>query len=138
VAGGRPAPAQRELIENTARIVEEVMAVIKPGVTTVQAGQAGDAIAADVGYLEHRQAASLWPIYGHGVGTFFARPSIPLFLPEEREGDEKYTDTFEEGMVMGVESFLTYPGVGTAGFEQNLIVVHDGVEVLTRTPMLFW
>jgi Xaa-Pro aminopeptidase len=138
VAGGRPAPAQRELIENTARIVEEVMAVIKPGVTTVQAGQAGDAIAADVGYLEHRQAASLWPIYGHGVGTFFARPSIPLFLPKEREGDEKYTDTFEEGMVMGVEAFLTYPGVGTAGFEQNLIVVHDGVEVLTRTPMLFW
>jgi Xaa-Pro aminopeptidase len=81
VVGGKPTAEQRSLIENTARIVEEVMAAIRPGVTNVQAGQAGDAAAADVGYLEHQQAGSLWPIYGHGIGTFFARPSIPLFLP---------------------------------------------------------
>jgi Xaa-Pro dipeptidase len=138
VVGAKPTPEQRDLIENCARIVEEVMAVIKPGVTTVEAGQVGDAASSDAGYLSHKQSASLWPIYGHGVGTFFARPSIPLFLPKEYEGEPKFTDTFEEGMTMGIEAFLTHPGVGTAGFEQNVIVVRDGVEVLTKSPMLFW
>jgi Xaa-Pro aminopeptidase len=108
-------------------------------VTNVQAGQAGDAAAADVGYLEHQQAGSLWPIYGHGIGTFFARPSIPLFLPKGMESDERfYFETFQEGMTIGVEAFLTYPGVGTAGFEQNAIVGRDGLELLTHSPMVFW
>jgi hypothetical protein len=40
--------------------------------------------------------------------------------------------------VMGAEIFLTHPGVGTAGFEKNLIVTEDGAEPLDRTPMLFW
>jgi hypothetical protein len=40
-------------------------------------------------------------------------------------------------MVMASEIFLTHPGVGTAGFEQNLIVTTGAPELLTRTPMLF-
>jgi hypothetical protein len=40
-------------------------------------------------------------------------------------------------MVMAAEIFLTHQGVGTAGFEQNLIVTDAGPELLTRTPMLF-
>jgi Xaa-Pro aminopeptidase len=43
----------------------------------------------------------------------------------------------EAGMVIGAEIFLTHPGVGTAGFEQSLIVTDHGPELLTRTPMLF-
>ena len=41
-------------------------------------------------------------------------------------------------MIMAAEIFLTHPGVGAAGFEQNLIVTDDGPDLLTRTPMLFW
>ena len=47
------------------------------------------------------------------------------------------TVAVEAGMVMAAEIFLTHPGVGTAGFEQNLIVTDTGPELLTRTPMLF-
>ena len=31
------------------------------------------------------------------------------------------------------ETFLALPGAGSAGFEQNLIVTDDGVEILTKT-----
>ena len=40
-------------------------------------------------------------------------------------------------MVMAAEIFLTHPGVGTAGYEQNVIITAHGAELLTRTPMLF-
>jgi len=39
---------------------------------------------------------------------------------------------------MAAEIFLRHPGIGTAGFEKNLIVTESGPEPLDRTPMLFW
>jgi hypothetical protein len=41
-------------------------------------------------------------------------------------------------MVLGIEAFLAREGVGVAGFEHNLIVTDSGVELLEKTPMLFW
>jgi hypothetical protein len=41
-------------------------------------------------------------------------------------------------MVLGVEAFLAREGVGLAGFERNVIVTDTGVEILEKTPMLFW
>jgi hypothetical protein len=40
-------------------------------------------------------------------------------------------------MVLGVEVFLGESGVGSAGFEQNVIVGADGNELLTTTPMMW-
>ena len=40
-------------------------------------------------------------------------------------------------MVLAAETFLTHPGVGTAGYERNFIVTATGAEILDRTPMLF-
>ena len=34
--------------------------------------------------------------------------------------------------------FLSRPGVGTAGFENNFIVTASGAELLDRNPMLYW
>ena len=42
--------------------------------------------------------------------------------------------TFREGMVMGVEAFLSAPGVGSAGF----IVAKTGAELLTDAPSVWW
>jgi hypothetical protein len=50
-------------------------------------------------------------------------------------GALQYDVPLEAGMVMASELFLTHPGVGTAGFEQNVIVAPTAS--LTRTPMLF-
>lgn len=42
------------------------------------------------------------------------------------------------GMALGIEAFLGLDGVGSAGFEQNVIVTDGGCELLTTTPMLWW
>ena len=40
-------------------------------------------------------------------------------------------------MVCSSEAFLAWEGVGAVGFEQNLIVHEDSVEVITTTPV-YW
>jgi hypothetical protein len=36
-------------------------------------------------------------------------------------------------MVLGLETFLLRPGVGSAGVEQNVIVTETGTELLTTS-----
>ena len=43
---------------------------------------------------------------------------------------------FEEGMLIGVEAFPARSGVGNAGFEQNHLVTVDGLELVTKTPLI--
>ncbi len=44
-------------------------------------------------------------------------------------------DIYEAGMVIGIEAFFARTGVGSAGFEQNLIVTDQGTELVTTSPM---
>jgi Xaa-Pro aminopeptidase len=41
-------------------------------------------------------------------------------------------------MTFGIEAFLSAEGVGSAGFEQNILVTDNGAELLTDAPMLWW
>jgi hypothetical protein len=41
-------------------------------------------------------------------------------------------------MTFGIDVFFGIDGVGSAGFEQNIIVTEIGAELLTTTPMLMW
>lgn len=121
---------QKDLVEATANIVDSIIAMIKPGVSIMDACRLGDQLTEEAGGAKD-QAGEMWPIYGHGVGQFWQFPWIGTDL---LEGDE----VFEENSVLGIEAFLAHDGVGSAGFEQNLIVSADGAELLTTTPMLFW
>ena len=46
-------------------------------------------------------------------------------------------ELIQEIMVCSSEAFLAWEGVGAVGFEQNLIVKKDGVEVITTSP-IYW
>lgn len=130
VAGGGPTKEQKELVETCAGIVEKVTREIRPGVRPVDVATYGQKLLADVG-SEKDQAAEKWPLFGHGVGLFFEKPYISTSMGNPE-------DVFEENMVMGVEAFLTWPGVGSAGHEDNVIVGRDGVELVTTTPTTWW
>ena len=123
-------PEEKNLIEATAGIVESIIEIIQPGVSIMEACRLGDRLTEQAGGAKD-QAGEMWPIYGHGIGHFWQFPWIGTDL---LEGDE----VFEEGSVLGIEAFLAHDGVGSAGFEQNLIVTADGTELLTKTPMVFW
>ena len=63
----------------------------------------------------------------HGTGLYWEPPFISL--ERENPGVE-----IEASMVMGVEYFLSRPGVGTAGIEENFIVGQDRNESITNLP----
>lgn len=133
VAGRRPTKEQRGLIERAIRIVEGVMAAIRPGASVLEVTRLGERLTEEAG-VEKDQAAKMFPLYGHGVGLFFEWPYLStssMFPPIKVE-------KFEENMVLGVEAFVAESGVGSAGFEQNLIVHADENELLTTTPMIWW
>ena len=130
VAGARPDRAQRELIEGCAEIVDRIGAAIRPAVAFKEVATIGDelvrAFGSDGGGLGAR-----YPFYGHPNGLYFEAP------PYISNTFDHLDARFEEGMVLGVEAFVGCKGVGSAGFEQNVIVGADGLELLTTTPMLF-
>ena len=136
ICGNQPTGEQRALLEGAVEVVDAVVAAMRPGVTPRQLGVLGGAIARKHGYFDHPQLKV--PLLGHGLGTNFIPYVIPIGEGEpDTDGALHYDVPLAAGMVMAAEIFLTHPGVGTAGFEQNLIVTDGGPELLTRTPMLF-
>jgi Xaa-Pro aminopeptidase len=127
VCGGAPSPGQRDLLEATIEIVEELSAMIRPGVRLLDVARRGDALTARFGGNDS-PTSKFFPFYGHGVGLFFETPRIGSDLSSP-------DDVFADGMVLGVEAFLSKDGVGSCLLEDNLIVTTTGTELLTTTPL---
>ncbi len=129
VVGLQPTPDQRRLVEGCARIVEELRGMIRPGVHAAGVGEAGQRLLEE--FNGGRPYDNGWYVFGHGNGLYFEPPAIT-------PGYDGKHGVFLENMVASTEAFLTIPGVGNAGFEQNFIVTKNGTELLTTTPMIWW
>jgi Xaa-Pro dipeptidase len=127
---GKPTDEQRHLVESCAGIVDSLIAIAKPGVMISELTELGDALTREAGGGQDK-AAMKWPIYGHGLGLFWEKPDISKLYAE-------FDIAIEPNMAFGIEAFLGIAGVGSAGFEQNIIITDDGAELLTTTPMLMW
>lgn len=138
VVGNKPTTQQREIVEGSVQIVDAMLAMIRPGVTPRQIGAVGDRASVELGIDPAAEGASIWPLYGHGLGTFFGAPVIPAFLPDGVPIGAFEDDALVEGMVLGVESFFPRAGVGMACLERNFIVTSTGIELLDTTPTIFW
>jgi Xaa-Pro aminopeptidase len=127
---GRPTPDQRRLIEATVDIVAALSDRMRPGVRLLDVAAEGDRLTAEFGGAVSPSMKS-FPFYGHGVGLAFELPRIStsMSLP---------TDSVAENMVFGVEAFLSLDKVGSAFFEDIIIIGKDGNELLTRTPNYWW
>lgn len=135
VCARRPSSAQKTLIEAGARLVDDMVKAVAPGMTAAQVGIRWADIARDSGYFD----AEKDDMFGHGLGTGF--PAYVLPAGDTAIGPfglKRLKGTIEPGMVLAAEAFLTRPGVGVAAFERNFIVTATGVEKLDETPMLFW
>ena len=130
VVMGTPTAEQRHLLESGARIVEELRAMIRPGVSAAEVTLRGSQLRED--FQGRSEADDEWfAVYGHGNGLYWDPP----ILTRNYRGPHQ---TFAEGMVASTEVFLELPGIGACGFEQNFIVTRDGTELLTRSPLLWW
>ena len=141
VCGNKPTQAQKDVIEGVNSIVTTIMAAIRPGVTPRQASVIGEAAARLVGYFDYPQRASMWGIFGHGLGSYFKPPLMLSTDPANAVDPKGYfhlDDPYRSGMVATVEAFLTHTHVGTATCEQCFIVTDDGTELITNTPLVWW
>lgn len=129
VCGRKPSNAQRALVEGCVAIVEGVIAAMKPGVKVRELGRIGRELQKKHGG-EIAGAAEQWPLFGHRQGMFW-----DSWIGTEITDED---DVFEAGTACSSEAFLIHEGVGLAGFEQNLIITENGIEILTKTPMIFW
>jgi Xaa-Pro aminopeptidase len=139
VCGNKPTGPQRELIENTVEIVEAIMGAVRPGVTPRDVGIVGDDLAEKYGYTD--MGGALWNLYGHGLSTYFQGPIIPSHGARDFRDDGSYWNVdkpFHAGQVYTVETFFREEGVGTATFEEVFIIGEDGLEHLSKTPLIFW
>src|SRR5262245_49930905 len=132
VVGGRPTPAQRRLIRAANDVVMRLVDAIRPGMPVAELARRGRELRAATGTAEDA-TSDTFPLLGHGNGLFWERPTIWLDA-KEAAGSEP----FFAGQVLGIETFLCDPEVGSVGVEQNLIVGADGNEVLTTTPLEWW
>jgi len=135
ICAKRPTSAQKTLIESGAKLVDDMVKAVAPGMTARDIGIRWADIARKGGYFD----AEKDDMFGHGLGTSF--PSFVLPSGDSEIGPFGYPrlkGTVQPGMVLAAEAFLTRPGVGVAAFERNFIVTATGAEPLDTTPMLFW
>lgn len=130
VCGGKPTREQRELIETNARFIDRLVAKVRPGVKVMDVAHFGDSLMKEFG-SELDQLSEKWPHYGHTNGLMI---ETPFFGKELCDAEQ----VVEAGWVCGSEIFLSRPGIGSAGFEQNFIVHEDRNEIITRGPMIYW
>jgi Xaa-Pro dipeptidase len=134
VCGKQPAPARRALVESCAKLVDDMVKAVAPGITARDLGLRWAEIARKSDFDE--QAGD--DLFGHGLGTGF--PSYVLPRGDADIGPYGYKrmkGTLKPGMVLAAEAFKRRPGVGCVGFENNFIVTDTGAEVLDKTPMRF-
>ena len=129
VVGNRPIPQQRALIEGCASIVDKLCEAIRPGRSYLEIAEYGDHLVAELG-SDSGGAAAQYPFYGHPNGLYFETPPYLSTVHDHLDA------VIEPNIVLGVEAFVAHKGVGTAGFEQNVIVGEDRLEILTTTPMI--
>lgn len=134
ICGNRPNAEQKSLVEDCAKIVDELVRLIKPGRSFREVGRLGGDFAEKLGY-----SREMGGLFGHSVGTTLG----PYVIPDRDSdtgliGMKTMKGTIEPGMVLAAEAFLERPDVGTAGFENNFIVTEQGAELLDKTPMLYW
>ena len=124
-------PAQKALIKSCAKLVDDMVKAVAPGISARDLGLRWADIARKGGVDE--EAGD--DLFGHGLRTSF--PSFVLQTGDSEIGPFGYKrlkGPLKPGMVLAAEAFQRRPGVGAVGFENNFIVTDTGAEVRTKHP----
>lgn len=100
-----------------------------PGATIGRLHDAGVEFLTENDFPAHGHFEGFWPSFGHSLGLGTERPFVVAGAPE----------VLEPNMVLTIEIVVGTPEVGSAGFEEMLLVVDGGVEVLSSgCPARSW
>jgi Xaa-Pro aminopeptidase len=124
---GSASPAQADAYKRCRDILDQAIALIRPGTTTAEVVSVWPE-AHEFGFADEEAAFALQ--YGHGVGlSIWEKPIFSRLVSFD------YPETIEEGMVFALETFWpAADGWSAARIEEQLVVTADGCEVITRFP----
>lgn len=116
-------PAPKRLRE----IYEIVLGANRAAIAAVRSGLAGSAV--DAVARKRIVDAGFGDAFGHGLGH-----GIGLEVHERPSLSMESTDTLVEGMVVTIEPGIYLRGVGGVRIEDDVVVTHEGCDVLTAFP----
>jgi Xaa-Pro aminopeptidase len=124
---GSSTQAQRDAYARASEWMEAAITAIKPGVSTDQVARHWPA-AQEFGLPDEKTAFGLQ--FGHGLGlALHERPIISRLSSLDAPME------IQKGMVFAVETYCpASDGVSAARLEEEVVVVDDGVEIITRFP----
>jgi Xaa-Pro aminopeptidase len=126
-AVGSASTAQRGAYRICRELMDNAISLVKPGATTADIVQTWPT-AQEFGFPDEEAAFALQ--YGHGVGlSIWERPIFSRLTSID------HPEVLEEGMVFALETYWpATDGWGAARIEEELVVTHDGCEVITKFP----
>ena len=126
-AVGSASRAQVDAYKRCRDILDNAIAMIRPGVTTAEVVEIFPR-ADEFGFPDEEAAFALQ--YGHGVGlSIWEKPIFSRLVSFD------YPVEIEEGMEFALETFWpASDGWSAARIEEQLVVTKDGAEVITRFP----
>ncbi len=124
---GSASQSQVDAYKKCREILDNAIALIKPGVTTADVVKVWPR-AEEFGFPNEEAAFALQ--YGHGVGlSIWEKPIFSRLVSLD------HPEIIQEGMVFALETFWpASDGWSAARIEEQLVVTHDGCEVITRFP----
>ncbi|HXZ76313.1 MAG TPA: Xaa-Pro peptidase family protein [Streptosporangiaceae bacterium] len=124
---GSSTPAQRDAYARASEWMQAALDAIKPGVSTDQVARLWPA-APEFGLPDEKTAFGLQ--FGHGLGlALHERPIISRLSSLDAPME------IQQGMVFAVETYCpASDGVSAARLEEEVVVVGDGVQIITRFP----
>ena len=126
-AVGSASRAQVDAYKRCRDLLDQAIALIKPGVTTADVVSIWPE-AGEFGFPDEEAAFALQ--YGHGVGlSIWEKPIFSRLVSFD------HPETIEAGMVFALETFWpAADGWSAARIEEEVVVTADGCEVITKFP----
>lgn len=124
VAGGRPDPEQRRVLEAVLEATRRAVAACRPGTPCEEVVRVANAYLEEQGYGPYART-----FMGHGIGLETVEE--PYLVPGDRT-------PLEPGMVLCVEPGVYVPGWGGVSIEEEIIVTDGAPEQITLYPARLW
>ncbi len=126
-AVGSASVAQRDAYRRCREFIDEAIARVKPGATTADIVEVWPK-ATEFGFPDELAAFALQ--FGHGVGlSIWEKPIFSRLVSLD------HPEVLEEGMVFALETYWpASDGWSAARIEEELVVIADGCEVITKFP----
>jgi Xaa-Pro aminopeptidase len=134
VVGSEPTGDQTRVLEGAIGAVEAVIDALEPGTTFGAAYERGAAYLRDNGFDAGTTddivsgLGQAFPSFGHSLGLAWESPWIVPGNPA----------SVEPNMYLAVEAAVGLPGIGAAGFEQDVLITANGAEVLPALTPRWW